>query len=47
MAEALHVGLMDTDMGARFDGSESSPEDVVRQAFDGVEEARSRCSPAS
>jgi NAD(P)-dependent dehydrogenase (short-subunit alcohol dehydrogenase family) len=34
----LHVALMDTDMGRRYDGPRSNPQDVVRQALDGVEQ---------
>jgi NAD(P)-dependent dehydrogenase (short-subunit alcohol dehydrogenase family) len=33
---ALHVGLMETDMATRLQGSKSSPEDVARQALDGL-----------
>lgn len=33
---ALHVGLMDTDMGAGFDGPKASPSDVAAQALDGI-----------
>ncbi|MEV5850439.1 SDR family oxidoreductase [Streptomyces sp. NPDC051985] len=34
---SVHVGLMDTDMGNRYDGPKTDPQDVVRQALDGVE----------
>ncbi|MFD0440942.1 SDR family oxidoreductase [Streptomyces chartreusis] len=34
---SVHVGLMDTDMGNRYDGPKSDPQDVVRQALYGVE----------
>jgi NAD(P)-dependent dehydrogenase (short-subunit alcohol dehydrogenase family) len=34
----LHVGYIDTDMAARVDAAKSSPQDVARQALDGVEE---------
>jgi NAD(P)-dependent dehydrogenase (short-subunit alcohol dehydrogenase family) len=33
----LYVALIDTDMGSRYDGPKTSPQDVVRQALDGVE----------
>ncbi len=33
----LHVGWIDTDMAAAVDAPKTSPEDVARQAFDGVE----------
>ena len=33
---ALHVGLMDTDMAAGFDGPKANPADVAAQAIDAV-----------
>lgn len=33
---ALHVGLMDTDMGASYDAPKSAPADVAKLALDGV-----------
>jgi short-subunit dehydrogenase len=33
---ALHVGLMDTDMGATLEGPKSHPADVAALALDGV-----------
>ena len=33
---ALHVGLMDTDMGAGLDGPKADPADVAAQALDAV-----------
>ena len=33
---ALHVGLMDTDMAAGFDGPKSNPADVAAQAVDAI-----------
>jgi NAD(P)-dependent dehydrogenase (short-subunit alcohol dehydrogenase family) len=37
---ALHVGLMDTDMGAAIDGAKSAPADVVRQVLEALEAGR-------
>ena len=34
---ALHVGLMDTDMGRRLDGPESDPAVIAALAVDGIE----------
>lgn len=34
---ALHVGAVDTDMTAGYDGPKVDPADVVRQALDGIE----------
>jgi NAD(P)-dependent dehydrogenase (short-subunit alcohol dehydrogenase family) len=33
----LHVGYVDTDMAARVEAPKSSPQDVARQALDGIE----------
>ena len=33
----LHVGYIDTDMAAHVDGPKSRPQDVARQALDGIE----------
>jgi NAD(P)-dependent dehydrogenase (short-subunit alcohol dehydrogenase family) len=33
---AVHVGLMDTDMAAGFDGPKASPAEVAAQALDGI-----------
>jgi NAD(P)-dependent dehydrogenase (short-subunit alcohol dehydrogenase family) len=33
----VYVGLVDTDMGASFDGPKSDAADVVRQVLDGIE----------
>jgi NAD(P)-dependent dehydrogenase (short-subunit alcohol dehydrogenase family) len=33
----VYVGLVDTDMGSKFDGPKSDPADVVRQVLDGIE----------
>lgn len=33
---ALHVGLMETDMATRLQGPKSSPDDVARQALEGL-----------
>jgi NAD(P)-dependent dehydrogenase (short-subunit alcohol dehydrogenase family) len=37
---ALHVGLMDTDMGAAIEGPKSAPADVVRQVLEAIEAGR-------
>jgi NAD(P)-dependent dehydrogenase (short-subunit alcohol dehydrogenase family) len=34
---ALHMGYIDTDMAARVNAAKSSPEDIARQALEGVE----------
>jgi len=40
LVTALHVGSVDTDMGAGYDGPKSAPADVVRVALDGVRAGR-------
>ena len=34
---SLHVAFMDTDMTARIEGAKASPDDVARQALEGVQ----------
>jgi hypothetical protein len=34
---ALHMGFVDTDLTRGIDGPKSAPEDIVRQALDGLE----------
>ncbi|HWA15668.1 MAG TPA: hypothetical protein VG817_04490, partial [Gemmatimonadales bacterium] len=34
---ALHMGFVDTDLVRTMDVSKATPEDIVRQSFDGLE----------
>ncbi|MCU1700834.1 MAG: short chain dehydrogenase [Mycobacterium sp.] len=42
---ALHIGFMDTDMTAEIDAVKTDPAIIAGLALDGVEPARSKCSP--
>ena len=40
LVTGLHVGSVDTDMAAGYDGPKADPADVVRAALDGIEAGR-------